>query len=182
MNQGLVLVDIQNDYFDGGAMALENMDQAAVRARRILDHFRGQQLPVVHIQHMSIQPGASFFIPDTQGVEIHSLMAPQAGETVVRKHYPNGFRDTSLYDHLKGLDLTSVVICGAMSHMCIDATTRAAFDLGFNCTVIEDACTTRALEFNGRAIEAVQVHGAFMAALSMPYAKVVSAGEFMSTS
>jgi nicotinamidase-related amidase len=61
-----------------------------------------------------------------------------------------------------------------MSHMCIDATTRAAFDLGFKCSVAEDACATRALEFGGRALPARDVHAAFMAALASPYAKVAS--------
>lgn len=71
----------------------------------------------------------------------------------------------------------SNVICGAMSHMCIDATTRAAFDYGFNCFVVEDACTTRDLEFRGRIIEASDVHASFMAALSIPYAQVLTTKE-----
>jgi nicotinamidase-related amidase len=56
--------------------------------------------------------------------------------------------------------------------MCIDATTRAAFDLGFRCTVVSDACATRDLAFEGEAIPAAMVHGAFMSALSPIYAVV----------
>ena len=73
-----------------------------------------------------------------------------------------------------------LVICGAMSHMCIDATTRAAFDHGFPCTVIHDACATRDLVFEGLTIPAAQVHGAFMAALGMRYARVLSVEDFLS--
>jgi nicotinamidase-related amidase len=127
-----------------------------------------------HIQHKAIQPGATFFLPDTPGVEIHPSVAPLPGETVVIKNFPNSFRETGLLDHLKAAEVTDVVICGAMSHMCIDATTRAAFDLGFQCLVAEDACATRALSHNGQIIEAEKVHGAFMAALSFPYASVIS--------
>jgi len=72
------------------------------------------------------------------------------------------------------------VICGAMSHMCIDATTRAAFDLGFKCMVIQDACATRNLEFGGKTIAAEQVHGSFMAALGSAYAGVLTLEEFTS--
>jgi nicotinamidase-related amidase len=68
-----------------------------------------------------------------------------------------------------------------MSHMCIDATTRAGFDLGFACTVIEDACATRDLVYKDRKIAAADVHGAFMAALSVPYATVLSAAEYLKT-
>jgi nicotinamidase-related amidase len=79
------------------------------------------------------------------------------------------------------LEVRELVICGAMSHMCIDATTRAAFDLGFRCTVIENACATRDLEYKGIMIEASKVHAAFMAALAAVYATVISADEYMKT-
>ena len=74
-----------------------------------------------------------------------------------------------------------VVICGAMSHMCIDASTRAAADLGFECVVIHDACTTRDLEFAGKTIYATEVHGAFMAALAAAYARVTALSEFITS-
>ncbi len=79
--------------------------------------------------------------------------------------------------HRDGIE--QLVIAGAMSHMCIDATTRAAFDLGFGCMVVEDACATRDLEFKGEKIKAADVHGAFMAALKMVYAEVVSVADYL---
>ena len=113
-------------------------------------------------------------------MEIHESLRPLPGEAVVRKHYPNAFRDTGLLEVLQGAGVEEVIICGAMSHMCIDATTRAAFDFGFTCTVIHDACATRDLAFQGRTIPAAQVHGAFMAALGMRYAQVTSLQDFLS--
>jgi nicotinamidase-related amidase len=64
--------------------------------------------------------------------------------------------------------------------MCIDATTRAAADLGLACTVVHDACASRDLVFGETLIPAAQVHGAFMAALGSFYARVVSLEEFLS--
>lgn len=179
MKKGLILIDIQNDYFSGGSMELVGMEQAAHNAGLLLYTFREKKLPVIHIQHISMRPGATFFLPDTKGVEIHKSVAPQPGEVVVEKYFPNSFRDTDLLNTLKGLEVDDVVICGAMSHMCVDATTRAAFDFGFRCTVIDDACTTRDLLYKGIIVEAGKVHAAFMAALAMPYAKVISANEFI---
>jgi len=98
---------------------------------------------------------------------------------VVTKVFPNGFRGTDLQDLLKKEGVGHLVICGAMSHMCIDATVRAAFDLGFRCTVVEDACATRNLSFRGESVPAWAVHGAFMAALQGIYAEVVSANDVM---
>ena len=177
--QGLVLVDIQNDYFAGGAMALQGMEKAAENAERLLRKFREQGFPVFHIQHISARPGATFFLPGTAGAEIHHSAIPQPGEIVIEKYFPNSFRNTPLLEKLTASGVKTVVICGAMTHMCIDATTRAAFDYGFRCTVIEDACATRDLSYKGKTIEASQVHGAFMAALSAPYATVITADGFI---
>jgi nicotinamidase-related amidase len=173
MTTALVLVDIQNDYFPGGAMALVGMSEAARCAAAALAHARERGWPVIHIQHLSIRPGATFFIPGTGGAEHHACVKPAVGEAVVVKHYPNAFRESDLAMELKKVSATKLVVVGAMSHMCIDATTRAAFDLGYECTVLSDACATRDLGFEGTTVPAAQVHASFMAALSAPYAQVV---------
>jgi nicotinamidase-related amidase len=179
MRRGLILIDIQNDYFPGGNMELAGMEQAADNAGLILKEWRKRALPVFHIKHISKRPGATFFLPNTNGVEIHNSVAPQNGEAIIEKYFPNAFRNTDLLNVLKRSSVDEVVICGAMTHMCVDATTRAAFDLGFRCTVIEDACATRNLEYKGRTIEAGKVQAAFMAALTVPYARVLSAKDFI---
>jgi nicotinamidase-related amidase len=177
---GLVLVDIQNDYFPGGNMELVSMNAAAETAAALLDTFRRKKDPVYHIQHVSTRPGATFFVPGTEGMETHASVAPLDGESLIQKNFPNSFRDTSLLETLRGDAVERLVICGAMSHMCIDATTRAAFDYGFSCTVVSDACATRDLQFQGKTVAAKDVHAAFMAALAVPYASVVTADELAS--
>ena len=179
MKTALVLVDIQNDYFPGGRMELSGMDAAGETARAVLSYFRDNNWPTVHIQHISMQKGATFFLPQTDGVKIHKSIAPLDQDTIIQKHYPNSFRETDLYDHLSGAGVKNLVICGAMSHMCIDATTRAAADLGFSNIVVHDACATRDLEFEGKTIPATEVHGSFMSALGMAYAKVLSCKDFV---
>ena len=177
---GLILVDVQNDYFDGGRMELVGMDAASAAARKLLDFFRECQWPTFHIQHVAIREGATFFLPDTKGMEIHETVKPRPQDPVIQKHYPNSFRETPLLNMLKDTEVERVVICGAMSHMCIDATTRAAADFGFNCTVIHDGCATRSLDFGNKKILADDVHASFMAALGAAYARVMSCKEFLS--
>ena len=128
MKSALILIDIQNDYFPGGAMELAGMTQAAAQARELLAACRQARRPIFHVQHLALGPGATFFRPDTPGVEIHESVRPLPGEALVRKHYPNAFRDTGLLEVLPSAGVEEVIIAGAMSHMCIDATTRAAFD------------------------------------------------------
>jgi nicotinamidase-related amidase len=179
MKSALILIDIQNDYFPGGAMELAGMDQAAAKTQKLLASCRQARLPIFHVKHLALGPDATFFRPDTAGVKINASVQPCSGEPVIQKHYPNAFRDTGLLEVLRGAGVEEVIICGAMSHMCVDATTRAAFDFGFTCTVIHDACATRDLAFEGLTIPAAQVHGAFMAALGMRYARVVALPEFL---
>jgi nicotinamidase-related amidase len=177
MSSALIIVDIQNDYFPGGRMTLEGIDRAAANARRLLDHFRNTGQPMFHIQHTWEDPSAPFFVAGTPGAAIHESVAPQPGEPVVIKHFPNSFRESTLLDGLRSAGAKQLTICGAMSHMCIDATTRAAADLGFDCVVAHDACATRDVEFEGNKVAAAEVHSAFMSALGFAYAKVMGTGE-----
>jgi nicotinamidase-related amidase len=179
MSTALLLIDIQNDYFPGGRMALEGSVAAGRKAGQTLALFRQKNLPLVHIQHLSARPGATFFIPGTEGVNIHSEVVPAAGETVIQKYFPNAFRGTALLEHLKSQNIDHLVIAGMMTHMCVDATTRAAFDHGFQCTVLHDACATRDLAFNAVTVAAAQVHAAFLAALGAVYAKVTGVDDFL---
>jgi len=160
-------------------MPLVGIEEAAANARILLNAFRQTKSPVIHVRHISARPGATFFLPDTLGAEINGMMGPMGKEPVVMKNFPNSFRSTMLLEMLKKEKPDHLVICGAMSHMCIDATTRAAFDLGFNCIVAEDACATTDLMFKGRTIKASDVHASFMAALSAPYANVISTKEII---
>lgn len=178
--KALIVIDIQNDYFEGGALPLVNPVEASLNAGKVLDHFRTNNLPIAHIQHVSGNPEAfPVFVKGTNGIEIHENVKPLDGEKVFQKYYPNSFRETGLLEYLKENDVTEVVITGMMTHMCVDATTRAAFDFGYTCTVIGDACAARDLEINGKAVKADDVHHAFLAALEFFYAEIKSTEEFV---
>jgi nicotinamidase-related amidase len=178
MKTALLLIDIQNDYFSGGRMELEGSLEAAAQARKLLEFFRQQPAPTVHIQHISTRPGATFFLPDTEGAKIHASILPLPGETVIIKHFPNSFRETGLLEHLKGLGVERLVLCGMMTHMCVDATARAAADLGFQVLLAADACATRSLAFGATKVPAPQVHAAFLAALKS-YGQVLPTDEIL---
>ncbi len=167
----LVLVDIQNDYFDGGTWTLPQMDAAAANAARVLAHARAEGLEIVHIQHQAA-PGAPFLVAGTYGGEINATVTPKDGEPVITKDRPNSFHNTGLDAHLRALGVTDIRLVGAMSNMCIDATARAGRDLGYNIEVIEDACAAKPVIFGGQDLSADQVHAAFMGALVGAYAAV----------
>lgn len=175
--RAIVVVDIQKDYFPSGKFELVGIEQAAANAARVIEVARRKGDRVIHIQHIFPSQDAPLFTPDSEGIEISPVVAPRADETVVVKNYPNSFLKTDLKAILDADGVEEVVVVGAMSHMCIDATARAAADFGYAVTVVQDACATRDLEFGGRSVAAADVHAAFMSALAFGYANVVAAGD-----
>lgn len=172
----LVLVDIQNDYFEGGTWDLPHMDATARQAARVLNHARTNGLDVIHIQHQAAS-GAPFLVAGTWGGEINPAVVPLDGEAVVTKNRPNSFHETDLDARLRALDVTTIRLVGAMSQMCIDATARAGRDLGYDVEVIADACAAKPASFGGITLSANQVHAAFMAGLSGAYATIRTADD-----
>ena len=173
----LVLIDIQHDYFAGGRMPLWEPEAAADTAGRVLARFRRAGMPVVHVRHESRAPGATFFLPGTDGLGFHPAVAPTPDEVVITKHYPNAFRGTPLATWLQSRGVAQLVIVGMMTHMCIDTTVRAAADLAFTNWVVSDATATRALAHAGREIPGLDVAGAFLAALDGTFGRVVAADD-----
>lgn len=173
MKTALLIVDVQNDYFPGGKMELAGSIDAALNIKVLLEQFRKTEKPVVHIQHLSLRPGASFFIPDTNGAEFNDNVKPESGEEIIVKNFPNSFRNTTLDNYLKENEITRLVIAGMMTHMCIDTTVRAAFDLGYECILAGDCCATKDLSIDNIKISAGDVQNSFLAALNGTFAKVV---------
>jgi nicotinamidase-related amidase len=168
----LLLIDFQNDYFPNGKWELEDIQLAAENGTKLLSAFRELSIPIVHVRHEFKSTDAPFFLPGSEGAQIHASLAAQGNEAVVLKHSANSFKETNLKEILDTLKVENLIIAGAMSHMCIDAGVRAAADLGYNVTVAQDACATRSQEFNGVMVPAKQVHASFMAALAFAYARV----------
>ena len=178
MKTALLVIDIQKDYFPDGKYPLVNPLEAAQKAYMILQCFRESGNPHVHIQHISLEPDATFFISGDRGTDIHDSAAHFEGEPIVYKHEPNSFLNTNLLELLQSWEIERVVITGMMTHMCVDATARAASDLGFQVIVAEDACATRDLKYGDTTIPAELVHKSFLAALKS-YGKVMKSEEIL---
>ena len=177
----LLIIDVQNDYFPGGKMALHEPEQALAKITELLQFYREQQWPVIHIQHeMRDRPNrAAFFLPDTEGQQLHPAVLPAENETLLIKHFPSSFAGTGLLEVLQQQQIKQLIICGMMTHMCVDTTTRAAFDLGFDVQVAIDATATKALTFAGHTVPAEQVKTTVAAALHGTFAQVLETCEIL---
>jgi nicotinamidase-related amidase len=176
----LVVIDIQNFYFEGGLLPLTRPVEAAEQAKRLLDAFRAKHLTVIHVQHVpqKVAIGADGVPVDPQ-YRIRPIVAPAPGEKVVTKRYANSFRETDLLDYLRAKGIKKLVIAGMQTQMCVEAAARAAADLGFDVTVVHDACATHPLEFGGHTAAAIDVHTTALATIANGYGRVVSTDELL---
>lgn len=169
----LVLIDIQNEYFDG-PLRLEGVEAAAAQAGALLARARALGAPVIHVRHTG-RPGGAFD-PGARRGEILASVAPAPGETVVEKTLPNSFANTTLDAALGALGARPLVVAGFMTHMCVSSTVRAALDRAIPVTLAADATASRALpDPLGGTLAAEAVHRAALAALADRFATVVPA-------
>jgi nicotinamidase-related amidase len=161
----LVLIDIQDFYFDTTRAPLVGRFEASQKSALLLEHFRETDQEIVHIMHKG-------------GGEIHESVKPLPGETVFVKEYVSCFRETPLLEYLQEKKVERLVIVGMMTHMCVEAATRSADDLGFETILIGDACATRDLKYGEEIVAARDVHLSTLSTLKA-YAKVTSTAEFL---
>jgi len=164
----LLLIDIQNFYFPGGRSELVNPEAATLNAQKLLQKFREKNGLVVHVRHNA-----------ETGGEIHKDVFPKEEEKAISKNHVNCFKDTDLLEFLRGQKVKKLVICGMMTHMCLEAAVRAAHDYDFETTLIHDACATRALTFGDREVSAADVHSSTLSSLNRYYARVLDSETFL---
>ncbi|HEX2572681.1 MAG TPA: cysteine hydrolase family protein [Polyangia bacterium] len=170
-SSALVLIDCQNTYRTG-VMKLVGVEEALGEAQRLLARAREAQRPIIHIMHDG-GPGSPYDIRADIGA-IAGPVAPQGGEPVIVKRYPNSFAKTDLHEQLQRLGIKDVIFAGFMTHMCVSATVRGAFDLGYGSTVVAGATATRDLPAAGAGVvPARTVHEASLAGLADLMAVVV---------
>lgn len=180
MKQALIIIDVQNDYFPNGRYELKNTDAVLQKTVKLQHYFRTLAFPIFYIQHIKSDPHADFFTKGTVGADIHADLLPMAKshEYIVQKAFPNSFYQTELQSKLQQENIKQLVICGMMTHMCVDSTVRYAAELNYQPILIHDACTTRDLSFDDKVIPANAVHNGFMSAL-MNFATVMSCHDFI---
>lgn len=166
MQCALLIIDVQNDYFPEGACELKEPDKAVEKLLPLLAEFREKAFPVIHIQHLSKQGSRPFLVEGTEGAEIHASVQPLENEAIIEKQFPNSFWQTALEETLHTMQVDTLVLTGMMTHMCVSATARAAMERGFKVIVVDDACTTRDLVFDGETIPADTVHKTALAEIA----------------
>lgn len=166
----LVLIDCQNTYRDG-VMALDGVEEALEEAERLLLRARALGSPIIHIRH-DAGAGSPYDVSADIG-QIADKVAPLSGEPVVTKNYPSSFEKTELDALLKERQIEKLTLAGFMTHMCVNSTARAGFNLGYDVTVVASATASRSLpDPRGGDIPSDAVHANALAAMNDLFAVV----------
>lgn len=175
----VVTIDIQQDYFPGGAFALWQAERAGKIISRLLSWARGESLPIIHVRHTSLRPEARFLLPDTPGQALHPCLNIQPGEPIVDKNFPSSFRETDLDTQLKALGITTIIWAGMITWMCVDTTLRAAYDLGYKNILIADGTASGWLPGKPLPVPPWQSQRAYLSALGIVHAQVRTLADYL---
>ena len=159
-------------------MELKGIDKVLEKTNKLIKFAREQKYKIYFVQHIASKKGATFFVENTYGAKLNSKLDIQE-DVIIIKNYPNSFRDTKLNKLLDKDNIKNLIICGAMTHMCIDSTVRAGFDLGYTIELVSDACATKDLKFKEKYIKDIDVHFSFMSALSGVFCEVKKTSEII---
>ncbi len=179
----LLLIDFQIG-FDEPVWGSRNNPGAEDMAQLLLRHWRIQQWPVFHVQHVSMEQGSPL-ASGRSGVAIKPELAPKPGEPLIQKNVNSAFIGTDLEARLRSERLTDLVICGLTTPHCVSTTARMAGNLGFATRVVHDACAAVTAGANVSWAEglatpsAEQIHQAALSHLHGEFAQVVSAQSLM---
>jgi nicotinamidase-related amidase len=168
----VVVIGAQHEHLDG-ALRLSGVEPALTEIGRLLARARHLGTPVIHVTHQG-EPGG-LFDPASSAFSTASPAAPAPNEAVLHKRLPNAFASTDLAERVVALKRSAIIVVGFMTHMCVEATTRAAIDNGLRATVVAAATATRDLPdpLTGSVLPAAEVQRNALAAMADRFATVV---------
>jgi len=166
----LIIIDVQNFYYPGGIVPLENPESASLNCKKLLERFRTEDQMIIHVGHKVRENG-----------EIYTDVAPLEGEKIVMKSEVSAFNGTELTAYLQENNVSKLVICGMQTHMCVEGAVRAGYDLGFEVVLVGDACATRTLKVGDDTVAGADVHKSTLGTLDRNYATVVDTETFLKT-
>lgn len=136
----LLIIDTQLGMFDPG-FPVDHGSELLIVIRNLIDKARQAGVPVIYIQHDARDVHDPLH-PDNPGWVIHPDIAPQPGESVIRKIHPDAFQDTTLKVELDRLGVKNLVVAGIQTEFCVDTTCRRAYSLGYAVTLVQDGHST----------------------------------------
>ncbi len=179
-HRALLVIDVQNEYFAGGALPVTHPADTLPRILQIMEAATAARVPVVVVRHTEPR-GEGAFEHGTAGWELRSEVSDQRWDHLVDKHLPGSFTNTDLEVFLRERHVDTVAVVGYMSHMCCDTTARQASHLGLNVEFLSDATGTLDVENEAGRIDGAALHNAILVTQQSGFAKVLSSRQWIET-
>jgi nicotinamidase-related amidase len=174
--RALVLIDVQQEYFDGPlGIQYPPRDASLANILRALDTAAQTDVPVVALQHEAPE-GFPVFAAGSPGWELHPEVERRLGTTTKRvtKNFSDIFTSTGLADWFRENEIDTLTLVGYMTNNCVLSTSAAAEPLGFAVEVLSDATGAIHLSNEAGTASAQQVHETLMTLLHSNWAAVTT--------
>jgi len=179
MKAALLVIDVQNEYFaPHGKWVLPEGEKALDQINALIAAARTAGVPVIHISHERLGATSGVFVPGSIGIEPYPGVSMQPDETRIRKHFPGSFTQTPLEAHLRNFGADTLVVCGFMTHLCCDTTTRQAAERGYKVLFASDATATRDLAVAGETVPYQTIQKSTLAAMT-GFAEVLTTAQII---
>jgi nicotinamidase-related amidase len=145
----LLVVDVQNEFAEGGQRTVPNHAAALRQIHRRVDQARREGRPIAWIRHHNKPNESPAFVPGSWGAELSPDLGPRPGfgpERLFDKDVFGAFSGTALEPWLHDLGTTRLLIIGFYAHMCLSTSTREALIRGFDVSLDPEATGSRDID------------------------------------
>jgi nicotinamidase-related amidase len=132
-SKALLVIDVQKDVV---ANAL-NTPAVVANINSLISNARISGVPVIWVQHSD-----DYLEKGSTGWEIVDELEPLPSEVRIYKTHSSSFEETDLQAQLDSLGSKTLIITGAQTNYCVNATSNAGVELGYQVTLVSDAHTT----------------------------------------
>ena len=178
MNDALLVIDVQNEYFTGH-LPVTFPEGSLDNILKAMDYAAHAGIPVAVIQHSAAAPSSPTFRKGSEEWKLHPEIESRKRDILIEKSLPGSFTGTVLERWLREAGVKRVAICGYMAQMCCDTTARQAFHLGFQVDFLTDAIGTLDVQNSAGAIPAADLHRAVMITQAMRFSRVIETDEWI---
>ena len=178
MKRALVVIDVQNEYFDG-ALPITGRKDSLGQICRVMDAAEKSGIPRIVVQHTMLSKDLPIFQRGTPQWELHADIASRGSELVVEKNLPGSFTNTELETWLRKNGVDTLVVSGYMTHMCCDTTAREAVHRGFKVEFLSDATGTLPLDNSAGKVSAEELQRSILCAQQHLLSEVISTQDWL---
>ena len=179
MRRALIVVDVQNEYFEGGALPITYPENSFEQIKTAIAKAQEKGIVTVFVQHTSLKENGSSFVRGTPMWEFHDDIKAITPSLYIEKNHASSFVGTDLNYRLRTLGINTVTIIGYMTQNCCDATARDASQLGYNVEFLSDANGTLAFSNSAGEVSAEELHRSFLVAQAFGFSRVLTLDEWI---